>query len=148
MMHSTDLPSTKPYLLRAIYEWCSDNGLTPYVAVKVDASVRVPMEFVKDGEIVLNVSMDATSALQMDNDYISFKARFGGQPRAIWCPSIVCWPSTPVKTDKAWPSRSAKSKRGARAQSRLELRSRTVSLHHPLPRSARDCAELNKKFHL
>ena len=86
MMHSTDLPSTKPYLLRAIDEWCSDNGLTPYVAVKVDASVRVPMEFVKDGEIVLNVSMDATSALQMDNDYISFKARFGGQPREIMVP--------------------------------------------------------------
>ncbi|WP_341685616.1 ClpXP protease specificity-enhancing factor [Limnohabitans sp.] len=86
MIHSTDYPSTKPYLLRAIYEWCGDNGLTPYVAVKVDASVRVPMEFVKDGEIVLNVSMDATSALQMDNDYISFKARFGGQPREIVVP--------------------------------------------------------------
>jgi len=86
MMHSTDLPSTKPYLLRAIYEWCGDNGLTPYVAVKVDASVRVPMEFVKDGEIVLNVSMDATSAMKMDNEYISFKARFGGQPREIVVP--------------------------------------------------------------
>ena len=79
--------STKPYLLRALYEWCSDNGLTPYIAVKVDASVRVPMEYVKDGEIVLNVSMDATSALQMDNDYISFKARFGGQPREIVVPT-------------------------------------------------------------
>ena len=78
--------STKPYLLRALYEWCSDNGFTPYVVVKVDASVRVPMEYVKDGEIVLNVSMDATSALQMDNDLISFKARFGGQPREIVVP--------------------------------------------------------------
>ena len=78
--------STKPYLLRALYEWCSDNGFTPYVVVKVDASVRVPMEYVKDGEIVLNVSMDATSALQMDNDFISFKARFGGQPREIVVP--------------------------------------------------------------
>lgn len=85
-MSSTETTSTKPYLLRAIYEWCSDNGLTPYVAVKVDASVRVPMEYVKDGEIVLNVSMDATSALKLDNDYISFKARFGGQPREIVVP--------------------------------------------------------------
>lgn len=78
--------STKPYLLRAIYEWCTDNGYTPYIAVMVDARTRVPMQFVKNGEIVLNVSFDATSALKMDNDLIRFSARFGGVSRDISIP--------------------------------------------------------------
>ncbi|MCE1251064.1 MAG: ClpXP protease specificity-enhancing factor [Comamonadaceae bacterium] len=85
-MNEQDSPSTRPYLIRAMYEWCSDNGFTPYVVVRVDASVQVPREYVKDGEIVLNISMDATSALQLGNDYIEFKARFGGQPREIMVP--------------------------------------------------------------
>ncbi len=78
--------STRPYLIRALYEWCTDNGLTPYVAVRVDDSVRVPREYVKDGEIVLNVSMDATSGLSLGNDYIEFKARFAGVARDILVP--------------------------------------------------------------
>ncbi|WP_298212738.1 ClpXP protease specificity-enhancing factor [Acidovorax sp.] len=78
--------STRPYLIRALYEWCTDNGLTPYVAVRVDDSVQVPREYVKDGEIVLNISFDATSALQLGNDFIEFKARFGGKPREILVP--------------------------------------------------------------
>lgn len=78
--------STKPYLLRAIYEWCTDNGFTPYVSVKVFGAVQVPMEFVRKGEIVLNISFGATSGLKMDNDAISFKARFGGQSREIRVP--------------------------------------------------------------
>ena len=78
--------STRPYLIRAIYEWCTDNGLTPYVAVRVDDTVQVPREFVKNGEIVLNVSFDATSALQLGNDFIEFKARFAGKPRDIMVP--------------------------------------------------------------
>ena len=85
-MQSNDTTSTRPYLIRALYEWCTDNGFTPYVVVRVDASVQVPREYVKDGEIVLNVSYDATSALQLGNDYIEFKARFGGQPREIIVP--------------------------------------------------------------
>ncbi len=85
-MNEQDSPSTRPYLIRAMYEWCSDNGFTPYVVVRVDASVQVPREYVKDGEIVLNISMDATSALRLGNDYIEFKARFGGQPREIIVP--------------------------------------------------------------
>ncbi|MBN9367210.1 MAG: ClpXP protease specificity-enhancing factor [Comamonadaceae bacterium] len=85
-MHTQDTTSTRPYLIRALYEWCTDNGFTPYVVVRVDASVQVPREYVKDGEIVLNVSYDATSALQLGNDYIEFKARFGGQPREIIVP--------------------------------------------------------------
>ena len=85
-MNDQDTTSTRPYLIRALYEWCTDNGLTPYLAVRVDDSVQVPREYVKDGEIVLNISYDATSALQLGNDYIEFKARFGGQPREIMVP--------------------------------------------------------------
>jgi len=79
-------PSTKPYLLRAIYEWCTDNGYTPYLAVMVDEHTRVPREFVKNGEIVLNISFTATSGLKMDNDFINFHARFGGVAREISVP--------------------------------------------------------------
>ncbi|NDI84674.1 ClpXP protease specificity-enhancing factor [Undibacterium crateris] len=78
--------STKPYFMRAIYEWCTDNGYTPYMAVKVAAGVQVPMEFVRNGEIVLNISFGATSGLKMDNDAVSFKARFGGVSREIHVP--------------------------------------------------------------
>jgi stringent starvation protein B len=86
MLNAPESTSTRPYLIRALYEWCCDNGLTPYVAVKADDSVRVPREFVKDGEIVLNISMDATSALELGNDHIAFKARFGGVARDISVP--------------------------------------------------------------
>jgi len=79
-------PSTRPYLIRALHDWCTDNGLTPYVAVKVDDSVRVPREYVKNGEIVLNVSFDATSSLKLGNEFIEFKARFGGVARDIMVP--------------------------------------------------------------
>lgn len=78
--------STKPYLLRAIYEWCTDNGYTPYMAAVVDAGTRVPMEFVKNGEIVLNISFSATSGLKMDNNLVRFSARFGGVSRDISVP--------------------------------------------------------------
>jgi stringent starvation protein B len=86
MFSNTELPSTRPYLIRALYEWCSENGFTPYVAVKVNASVQVPREYVQGGEIVLNVSMDATSSLKLGNEFIEFKARFGGKPREIMVP--------------------------------------------------------------
>jgi len=78
--------STKPYLIRAIHDWCTDAGFTPYVAVAVDESVRVPMEFVKNGEIVLNVSALATSRLKIGNDTIEFTARFSGMPREVYVP--------------------------------------------------------------
>ncbi|HJU99678.1 MAG TPA: ClpXP protease specificity-enhancing factor [Burkholderiaceae bacterium] len=78
--------STKPYMLRAIYEWCTDSGYTPYLAVKVDGATTVPMEYVKKGEIVLNISFGATSGLKMDNDSIRFHARFGGVSREIFVP--------------------------------------------------------------
>jgi len=79
-------PSTRPYLIRALHEWCLDHGFSPYIAVQVDASVQVPREFVQNGEIVLNVSADATSGLCLGNDYIEFKARFGGVARDIMVP--------------------------------------------------------------
>jgi stringent starvation protein B len=77
---------TKPYLIRALYEWCTDSGLTPYLTVKVDAQTRVPMEYVKNGEIVLNVSADATHRLTLGNDLIQFSARFNGASRECSIP--------------------------------------------------------------
>lgn len=85
-MSPTALPTTKPYLVRAIYEWCCDNGFTPYLAVAVDAATRVPIEFVRDGQIVLNISADATNRLRLGNDLIEFQARFGGVARDIVVP--------------------------------------------------------------
>lgn len=78
--------STKPYLIRAIHEWCTDNGYTPYLAVAVDGRTQVPREFVRSGEIVLNVSAVATSRLVLGNDLITFHARFGGVAREISIP--------------------------------------------------------------
>jgi stringent starvation protein B len=78
--------STRPYLIRALHDWCTDNGFTPYVAVYVDASVQVPMEYVKNNEIVLNVGFEATTALKLGNEFIEFKARFGGMAREIVVP--------------------------------------------------------------
>lgn len=86
MIDAPDATSTRPYLIRALYEWCTDNGFTPYVAVAVDDSVQVPREYVKDGEIVLNISLDATSSLKLGNDFIEFKARFAGTAREIMVP--------------------------------------------------------------
>ena len=85
-MNVIEATSTRPYLIRALYEWCTDNGFTPYVAVAVDASVQVPMEYVKNNEIVLNVGFEATSSLNLGNDFINFKARFGGVSRDITVP--------------------------------------------------------------
>jgi stringent starvation protein B len=78
--------STRPYLLRALHDWCTDNGFTPYIAVHVDARVQVPMEYVKNNEIVLNVGFEATSGLKLGNEFIEFKARFGGSSREIVVP--------------------------------------------------------------
>jgi stringent starvation protein B len=85
-MNALESTSTRPYLIRALYDWCTDNGLTPYVAVQVDDSVQVPREYVKNGEIVLNISFDATSSLKLGNEFIEFKARFAGSAREIMVP--------------------------------------------------------------
>jgi len=78
--------STKPYLLRAIWEWCVDQGFTPYLATLVDEDTRVPPGYARDGQIVLNLSPDATGQLQMANDFISFQARFGGAAHSLVIP--------------------------------------------------------------
>jgi stringent starvation protein B len=78
--------STKPYLIRAIYEWCSDSDHTPYISVKVDDQTRVPEEYVRDGEIILNISQDAAYHLTLGNDLIQFSARFNGVTREISIP--------------------------------------------------------------
>mgnify|MGYP001372983206 CR=1 FL=1 len=78
--------SSKPYLIRALYEWCVDSGYTPQLLVAVDGRTRVPAGFVKDGKIVLNVSAGATRNLTLDNDWIQFSARFGGVSHEISVP--------------------------------------------------------------
>jgi stringent starvation protein B len=81
-----DLISTKPYMLRALHEWCTDNGLTPHLLVAVNSRTRVPMAYVKEGEIVLNLNYAATKDLHMDNDAVVFSARFGGVSQNIYVP--------------------------------------------------------------
>ena len=81
-----EIPSTKPYLIRAIHEWCLDQGYTPYLAVSVDARTRVPREHVKDGQIVLNLGPEATHQLVMGNELITFSARFNGVAQVLSIP--------------------------------------------------------------
>lgn len=78
--------STKPYLIRAIYDWCSDSVLTPYLAVKVNEQTRVPKAYVKDGEIVINLSMDAVRNLHIGNEEITCGGRFGGVSHGLVVP--------------------------------------------------------------
>lgn len=78
--------SQKPYLLRALYEWCLDSGYTPYIAVWVNEHTRVPKQFVQDEQIVLSISQTATKDLLIDNEWVSFHARFGGVSHEIWVP--------------------------------------------------------------
>ena len=85
-MSSPILPTTKPYFVRALHEWCCDNGYTPYLTVSVDAATTVPQEYVKDGEITLNLGPDATGRLLIDNVAVQCTARFNGVARDIWVP--------------------------------------------------------------
>jgi len=87
MAEPTSTPiSQKPYLLRALYEWCVDNGYTPYISVTVDTNTRVPMEYVRNGEIVLNIGPLAANRLKIANEHIEFSARFGGTARELMIP--------------------------------------------------------------
>lgn len=81
-----DLISTTPYLIRAIHEWCVDNGLTPHLLVKVDTHTRVPVAFVKNGEIVLNMNYTAVKDLHIDNEAVVFSARFNGVAQHLYVP--------------------------------------------------------------
>ncbi|MFC3121091.1 ClpXP protease specificity-enhancing factor [Agaribacter flavus] len=81
------MTSNQPYLLKAFYDWIVDNGLTPYVVVSTRwPNVDVPMQFVKDDQIVLNISPAACVNFVMDVDAVSFQARFGGQPTNVMFP--------------------------------------------------------------
>ena len=82
----SELPSTKPYMVRAIYEWCVDNGFAPHLVVQVDGDTLVPTGYVKDGEIILNINYSAVKGLQMENDAVSFAARFNGVSHNIYVP--------------------------------------------------------------
>ena len=82
----SELTSTKPYLVRALHEWCVDNGMTPHLLVEVDAETRVPVAYVKNGEIVLNLNYSATRDLQIGNEAITFAARFGGVSHNLYVP--------------------------------------------------------------
>lgn len=78
--------STKPYLIRALYEWCLDNNQTPHIVAWVNEHTRVPMQYVRENEIVLNIGQTASHNLNIDNDWINFSARFGGVAHDIWIP--------------------------------------------------------------
>ncbi len=80
------MQSTKPYFLRALHEWCIDQGYTPYLAVVVDEMTRVPMEHVKNGEIVFNVGLEATHQLSIGNESITFQGRFSGKVFPVLVP--------------------------------------------------------------
>lgn len=82
----SELTSTKPYMIRAMHEWCVDNGLTPHLLVAVDSHTRVPMAYVKDGEIVLNINYSATKNLLIGNEAVTFSARFGGVANDLYVP--------------------------------------------------------------
>lgn len=81
--------STKPYLLRALHEWCTDNGYTPHIVAQVDENTKVPRAYIRDGQITLNIGTLATNNLNIDNDWISFQARFNGVTEDLWVPIAV-----------------------------------------------------------
>jgi len=110
--------STRPYLLRALHDWCTDNGFTPYIAVHVDQRVQVPLEYVKNNEIVLNVGFEATSGLKLGNEFIEFRARFGGSAREIIVPvdHVVAIYARENGQGMAFPAPSGAGVEGAAAE--------------------------------
>ncbi len=141
MINALESSSTRPYLIRALYEWCTDNGFTPYVAVQVDDTVQVPREYVKNGEIVLNISFDATSSLKLGNDFIEFKARFAGTAREIHVPvgrviaiyarengQGMAFPAPAPSSSGAMVSTMAKTEPAARDASRADLEPKIMHL--------------------
>lgn len=123
MIDANNSTSTRPYLIRALYEWCTDNGFTPYVAVLVDDSVQVPKEYVKDGEIVLNISFDATSSLKLGNDFIEFSARFAGTAREIMVPveRVIAIYARENGQGMAFPSPASGGKTGVKNQADVHV---------------------------
>ena len=115
--------STRPYLIRALHEWCTDNGFTPYLAVHVTPAVQVPMEYVKNNEIVLNVGFEATSGLKLGNEQIEFRARFGGTSRDIAVPidHVVAIYARENGQGMAFPTPAAGGKASAPAEPAVDV---------------------------
>ena len=80
------ISSTKPYLIRGIYDWCMDSNLTPYIIAKIISEVKVPKSHIKNNEIILNLSLESTNKLIFDNNFISFSARFDGKNQDVFLP--------------------------------------------------------------
>ena len=78
--------STKPYLIRSIYDWCIDSGFTPFVSVKAYSELDLPQEYVRNGEIIFNISAKAVQGLNINNESITFRARFNGITRNLDIP--------------------------------------------------------------
>lgn len=125
--------STRPYLIRALYEWCTDNGYTPYIAAYVDDTVQVPREHVKNNEIVLNISMDATSSLKLGNEFIEFKARFSGSAREIMVPidHVIAIYARENGQGMAFPVAQSVPVRGDVAHVQPQNQPQTQSRHSP-----------------
>ncbi len=146
--------STRPYLIRALYEWCTDNGYTPYIAAFVDDTVQVPREHVKNNEIVLNISMDATSSLKLGNEFIEFKARFSGSAREIMVPidHVIAIYARENGQGMAFPVAQSVPVRGEVAPSHAEVpakHSETTQLHSaPNPAPADTAAAAPKVVQL
>jgi stringent starvation protein B len=131
-------PSTRPYLIRALHEWCTDNGFTPYIAVHVDNTVQVPAEYVKNNEIVLNVGFEATSGLKLGNETIEFKARFGGSARDIHVPidHVVAIYARENGQGMAFPMPSSLAASGPASAAASALEAPAESAKHMAPKLA------------
>jgi stringent starvation protein B len=126
---------TKPYLLRALYEWCVDNGYTPHLGVKTDARTQVPAEHVRNGEITLNVSPTAVHRLQMGNELIEFSARFGGVARQISVPVANVYALYARETGHGMTFEVDAPKAGAQAQAEGETGALLPASQHDAPPS-------------
>jgi stringent starvation protein B len=124
---------TKPYLLRALFEWCVDNGYTPHLAVKVDSRTQVPTEYVKDGEITLNISPNAVHKLQMGNELIEFSARFSGVARQISVPVANVYALYAKETKHGMSFDVEGAKPGVQARAELDIASNTRPPALPAP---------------
>ena len=124
---------TKPYILRALYEWCADNGYTPHLAVKVDARAQVPSEHVRSGEITLNISPAAVHQLRMGNDVVEFSARFGGVARQISVPVACVYALYARETGHGMTFDTEGPKAGVQAKAESETASNTRAPALPAP---------------
>jgi len=124
---------TKPYLLRSLFEWCVDNGYTPHLAVKVDSHTQVPAEYVKGGEITLNISPNAVHKLQMGNELIEFSARFGGVARQISVPVANVYALYARETGHGMTFDTEGAKAGIQAKAEGEPASNTRAPALPVP---------------